>query len=67
MCCCQDTMEETGRIKTVESITTIGSKGGFTRARVACIHGDSWEALLIPGDPLYRYLAHVRLKMYSAA
>jgi hypothetical protein len=69
MCQCQDSMEETGRLgeTAIQSITTIASSGGSLRVRVTCIHEDSWEALLFPGDPLYRFLAEVKREMYIAA
>ena len=68
-CCqCQEMMEETGRLDGgAASITTAGSHGGHTRALITCIHGDSWEAVLLPGDPLFCLVASLRLEMYTDA
>jgi hypothetical protein len=74
MCQCQENLEETGRLEIVESITAIAASNPLTaanngrlRVTITCIHGESWDVLLLSGDPLWRLLAQMRSEMYTAA
>lgn len=67
MCQCQDDMEETGRIETAESITVLARGDGKFRVRIQCPHGDMWETVLLPGDPLTHSFGFVLSEIYAAA